>query len=78
MVYSDVVNAGLLLERKDKYTMADVNRVVNNSLFKPYNERTITLEEAIFICKCNAVYHNTTWADSLNKALEKIRSYSFV
>lgn len=35
MVYSDVVSVGLVLDKKQFYTMRDVNRVLVNSLFNP-------------------------------------------
>lgn len=33
MVYSDVVSAGLILDKKQVYTMRDVNKVLIDSLF---------------------------------------------
>ena len=74
MVYSDVVSAGLVLDKKQFYTMRDVNRVLVNSLFNPKNGKTFNLEESIFIVKCSAVYHGTRWAESLTKELNKIRN----
>lgn len=75
MVYSDVVAANLILPRKQKYTMRDVKSVMLESLFKPYNNKTIDLETAVFIVKCSAVFHDTDYSDSLNKALDKARKY---
>ncbi len=64
-VYSDIVKAGLILPKKAKYTMADVNKIMLASLFKPVDGKTLTEREAIFIVKCSAVYHDTDYADSL-------------
>lgn len=74
MVYSDVVAAGFILDRKEKYTMRDVHTLMGASLFKPHNGKTLTLEEAIFIVKCSAVFHKTDYAQSLNDALDKERT----
>lgn len=75
MVYSDVIAANLILPRKQKYTMRDVNNVMLESLFKPYNNKTIDLETAAFIVKCSAVYHDTDYSNAINSALDKLRSY---
>lgn len=64
-VYSDIVKAGLILPKKAKYTMADVNALIVNSLFRPRVTHTLSTREAIFIVKCSAVYHDTDYADSL-------------
>lgn len=74
MVYSDVVSAGLILDKKQLYTMRDVNKVLINSLFNSKNGKTLDIEESIFIVKCSAVYHGTRWAGSLTKELNKIRN----
>lgn len=57
MVYSDVVRQGFILPRKDKYTVADVNRVMVDSLFNPSG--TLSRNEAVFIVKCSAIFHDT-------------------
>lgn len=74
MVYSDVVAAGLILNKKDKYTMRDVHTLMGASLFKPCNGKTLTLEEAVFIVKCSAVFHKTSYTQSLNDALDRERT----
>ena len=74
MVYSDVVSAGLILDKKPLYTMRDVNNVLVNSLFNPKSGKTFNVEESIFIVKCSAMYHGTRWAESLTKELNKIRN----
>lgn len=74
MVYSDVVSAGLILDKKQLYTMRDVNKVLIDSLFNPKKGKTLNMEESIFIVKCSAVYHGTRWAESLTKELNKIRN----
>ena len=74
MVYSDVVSAGLILDKKQLYTMRDVNKVLINSLFSSKNGKTLNTEESIFVVKCSALYHGTRWAESLTKELNKIRN----
>jgi hypothetical protein len=72
MVYSDIIKAGLILPAKKKYTLKDVYSVLNNSLFNPFNGKTLTLNQAAFIVICSAVYHNTIWADSITKLRIKL------
>jgi len=67
MIYSEVVKTGLILERKRKYTMVDVNKVMLDSLFTPVNNATLSLNEAIFIVKCSAIYHGTDYSKTLSK-----------
>ena len=74
MVYSDVISAGLILGKKEIYTMRDVNKVLINSLFNFKIGRTLDLEESIFVVKCSALYHGTCWSESLTKELNKIRN----
>lgn len=62
VIYSEVVDSGLILPRKNKYTMRDAWRVVQQSLFSPYNGRTLTLQQAAFVCKCSAVCHDTDYS----------------
>jgi hypothetical protein len=66
MVYSDVVAQGLILPRKDKYTMRDVNDLMVSSLFK---NKGATMEEstARFIVKCSAIYHDVNYSDTVAK-----------
>jgi hypothetical protein len=68
-VYSDVVEAGLIQPRREKYSMRDVNRVMIDSLFTP--GETLTEKEAVWIVKCSAVFHNTDWSISLSNWKEK-------
>jgi len=63
MVYSDVVKAGMILPKKEKYTMRDVNEVLVGSLFT--GNRTLSVTEAAFIVRCSAVYHNTEYSKSV-------------
>jgi hypothetical protein len=67
--YSDIVKAGLILPSKKKYTMRDVNSAIVDSIFR--KEGTISERQAIFIVKCSAVFHNTTWSDSIMNWREK-------
>lgn len=74
MIYSDVISAGLIRAKKEKYTIRDVHAVMGASLFNPYKGKTLTLEESIFIVKCSAVFHETEYTQSLNEAVNKERS----
>ena len=65
MVYSDVVRAGLILPRKEKYTMKDVHRVLINSLFET---KTLSENEAAFIVRCSAIYHGTEYSRNVANA----------
>ena len=65
MVYSEVVDNGLILPCKRLYTMKDVHRVQVSSLFSDKRGKTITTGEAVFIVKCSAVYHNTEYSKTV-------------
>ena len=67
MVYTQVVNNGMILPVKQKYTMRDVNRLVTESLFNPIEGRTLTEHDAVFIVKCSAIYHNTDYSETIRK-----------
>ena len=67
MVYSDVVSNGLILPRKEKYTMRDVNKLITDSLFNPVYGRTLTKQEAVFIIKCSAIHYNTDYSESIRR-----------
>lgn len=62
MVYSDIIKMGLILPKKKLYTVKDVHSVVNNSLFRPVNGKTLTEKEAAFIVKSSAIYHDTDYS----------------
>jgi hypothetical protein len=74
MVYSEVVSKGLILPKREKYTMRDVNRVMIDSLFRP--GQTLGYKEALFIVKCSAVYHGTDWSNPVGKAFTKHHIYT--
>ncbi|MCX7173904.1 MAG: hypothetical protein NT159_08255 [Proteobacteria bacterium] len=59
MVYSEVVRGGLILPKKLKYTVADVENVMVNSLFTPTGSGTLAKHAAAFIVKCSAIFHGT-------------------
>lgn len=61
MIYSEVVEAGLILPKKKKYTMRDVHAVMVNSLFGP-GKQTMNKQMAIYIVKCSAAYHDTDFS----------------
>lgn len=62
-VYSDVLNAGLILPHKRKYTLADAKNIIVESLFN--GGKTLNMKEAKFVCRCSAVFHNTDRSKSL-------------
>ena len=76
MVYTQVVNSDLILPVKQKYTMRDVNKLVNDSLFHPVNGRTLTEHDAIFIVKCSAIYHNTDYSNAIRDYAHKHNVYT--
>lgn len=51
--YGDVVEQGLILPKKDKYTMRDFNRL----------HRTYDAVTARFIIICSAAHHKTSVSD---------------
>ena len=68
MVYSEVIsNENFFLERKEKFTMRDVNRLIVNSLFTPYKKRILTEQEAKFICRCWAIHYETEYSKMVAK-----------
>ena len=69
-VYSDVVDGGFLLPRKEKYTIADVNSVETGSLFD--GRTTPSKTQAAFIVKCSAIYHGTDYSDSVENYGKKV------
>lgn len=76
MVYTDIVNSNLILPVKDKYTMRDVKRLISESLFNPVNGRTLTEQDAVFIVKCSAIYHNTDYSQSIRDYAHKNAIYT--
>lgn len=64
MVYSDVINNGLLLPHKNKYTKRDFNYLISSGT-KP--------KEARFICICSAIYYNTEYSSFFNNLKTKIQ-----
>ena len=59
MKYSEVVNRGWVLPKKEKYTMSDVDSVISDSLFGKYGSGTLTEPKAKCIVRCSATYHDT-------------------
>ena len=64
MTYSEVKKRGFLA-RKEKYKLKDAWGVKVDSIFCPYEGRTLTLEEAKFVCRCSAVFHKTSFSRAL-------------
>lgn len=72
MTYSEVVKAGLILAKKDKYTMRDVYKAQTESLF---SSKTLNLQEAVFVVKCSAIFHDTDYSESVKNANAKPKVY---
>ena len=66
MKYSQVIAAGLIRPKKARYTKRDVEATQVDSLFKPYQGRTLTDSEAVFVVKCSAIFHETDYSKSLS------------
>lgn len=76
MVYSDVMNNKIFfLEKKEKYTMRDVDKLIVKSLFVPYRGHILTTQEAKFICRCWAVCYETKYSKAVATD-EKPKAYS--
>ncbi len=62
MVYSDVIrnNFHKILNKKNKYTIRDVNTIFLESFFDKSlnNGNTFTLSQAKFIVICTAIFYN--------------------
>jgi hypothetical protein len=65
MIYSEVIARNLILPRKNKYTVADVNKLLVASLFFPTG--TLRVSEAVFIVKCSAIFHGVDYSKDLFK-----------
>lgn len=50
MIYSDIINKGLILSKKNKYTKKDVDKLL---------QQGFAIRQAKFIVKCSAIFHNT-------------------
>ncbi len=66
MIYSQVIASGLIRPKKAKYTRKDVDAAQVDSLFKPHQGRTLTRQEAVFVVKCSAIFHETDHAQNLS------------
>ena len=62
MTYSDVVNRGLILPKKQKYTKRDVDRVLFDGLFSGC---TLSPKQSAFIVKCSAIYWGTDYSKTV-------------
>lgn len=63
MLYSEIVKNGLILPKKQKYTIRDANNLIIKSLFN--SNKTLSINIAKFICRCSAVFHDTDFSKSL-------------
>lgn len=71
MKYSDVVRLGLILPKRKKFTQRHVAEAILNSLFKPYQGRTLTELEACFVVRCSAIFHDVPYGKIRAKGLTK-------
>lgn len=72
MVYSDVIksNLHLILLKKDKYTMHDVNKIYTEMFLQG---EPITEKQAKFIVRCTAIYHNANFTKAC-KNIDDVKS----
>lgn len=57
MTYKTIVEQGMILDKKPKYTVEDFEALVRKGTDK---------KTARFICLCSAVYHNTEFSEVFN------------
>lgn len=57
MTMREVIGNGLILPKKERYTISDFRKLLKSG--NPVNV-------ARFICICSAIHHGTTWAKSLD------------
>lgn len=67
MTYRDIVNNGLILPYKAKYTMKDFKRLIDEGK-EPKLAR--------FICVCSAAYYNTECSANVH-AWATVQSYEY-
>lgn len=72
MVYSDIVNSGLILPIKQKYNLKDVKSVMLQSLFCPVSGQTLSLKQSCFVVICSAAFHDTDYSNSVAKLRSKL------
>ena len=63
MVYSDVIKSGIVLPKKNKYTITD---------YKKLRETGHSVKNARFICICSAIFHDANYSKSIAN-LEKLQ-----
>jgi len=78
MVYSEVIKNKYheLLPKKNKYTMSDINKIIQLSFFNSNlnNGQIFDYRTARFIVLCTAIYHNTKTSLAVEKQ-PKIRIF---
>lgn len=72
MNYSDVVNAGMILPKKTKYTMVDVHNVQTESIF---TGKTLSEQEAVFVVKCSAIFHDSDYSETIKNYTSNQNKY---
>ena len=63
MHYSDIVEKGMILDYKNKYTMSDVKKL----MAKGYD-----LSRASWIVVCSAIYHDTAYSLKVMEIRKKL------
>ena len=61
MVYTDIVNGGLILPRATRY---------NVKHYKGLRKQGFSIARARFICQCSAIYHATDISKTLYNSVE--------
>lgn len=62
--YSKVVQNGMILPFKEKFTLKDVNKVVKN-------QPELSIETACFIVICSAIFHDVSYSKAITKLKAK-------
>lgn len=73
MLYSEVVELGLILPKKNKYTLWDVNNAIIGSLFSEKLGQALSNKQAVFIVKCSAIYHGTDYSKTVGCWSEQLK-----
>lgn len=63
-VYSEVVQDGMILPFKNKFTLKDVNKVRKD---RP----ELSIETACFVVVCSAIFHNVSYSREITKLKQK-------
>lgn len=56
--YSKVVQDGMILPFKEKFTLKDVNKVIKN-------QPELSIETACFVVICSAIFHDVSYSKAI-------------